>query len=150
MWWAAALLLTAQGGGGPADLSVPTWAPFPQGEFALNSLNSRAALRLAARSQERETPACLDDVCQPRVALPGVDPSFDLRGKRTEFALAVLDRLDAGAISDVARTIALTGVRVDYTPPQGLDTRAGFGSFNVFVRWRIDAFGTPSWLGGVP
>lgn len=127
------------------DLSAPSWGPL-QREL---ELNSQLGLREVARTQAGEPPPpCMDDVCQPRVALPGVDPSFDIRGKRTEFALAVLDRLDAATISDVARAIAMTGVRFDYTPPHGLDARAGFGSVNLFVRWRLDAFGTPLWVGG--
>jgi hypothetical protein len=149
MWWVTALLLTVQGGA-QGDLSAFTWVPFPREAFRIDWGSS---LRAAARTESKDNPACYDDVCQPRVAVPGVDPKFDIRGKRTEFALAVLDRLNVGPVSSLARAIAMTGVRLDYTPPQIGDTlsaRTSFGSVNVFVRWRLDAFSAPVWMANRP
>ncbi len=95
-------------------------------------------------------PACRAEFCQPRVAIPGRDPSFDTRGKRTELALAAIDHLQIGVVSSVARAIKTSGLQVDIRPSQletGSVNRGGFGSVNVGVRWRLDAWHTPTWIG---
>jgi hypothetical protein len=95
-----------------------------------------------------DNPACRAEFCQPRVSIPGKDPAFDGRGKRTEMALAAIDRLRLGAVSTVARAANTAGFRVDYRPPI-LDTlstgRGGFGKLDVGLRWRLDAFHGPVW-----
>lgn len=97
-----------------------------------------------------DNPACRAEFCQPRVSIPGREQEFDTRGKRTELALAFIDRLQIGAISGIARAINTSGVRVDYQPPQldsGSNERGGYGKLNVGVRWRLDAWSGPVWLG---
>lgn len=85
------------------------------------------------------TSPCASDVCQPVVAVPGFEPRWDARGRRTELFLSMLARMDLGAPSSAARWIAATGVSVDYRIPD----RAQALQFNVSMRWRIGAFGTP-------
>jgi hypothetical protein len=100
-------------------------------------------------------PACAGDVCQPRVAVPGYEPRYTARGKRTELALAFLDRLHAEPLATVAWWVARTGVRLDFTPPQ-LDpgqhpiTGAGWGRFQVLVRWKLDATNAPVFAARAP
>jgi len=89
------------------------------------------------------TPPCLVGVCQPVVAVPGFEPRWDARGRRTELFLSLLGRMDVGAISSAARWIAATGVTADYRMPD----RAQALQFNVSMRWRIGAFGGPlAWM----
>ena len=110
---------------------------------------SRAELLVAtANAGGTGSPACFADVCQPRVAVPGHEPRYDSRGRRTELALALLDRLDAEPLAGAARTVAATGLRLDWVPPQ-MDRAApghtGFGRVTVLVRWRLDAWSGPVW-----
>jgi len=84
-------------------------------------------------------PPCAVDVCQPVVAVPGFEPRWDVRGRRTDLFLSMLSRMDLGVPSSVARWVALTGVTVDYRMPD----RTQRLQFNVFMRWRIGAFGAP-------
>jgi hypothetical protein len=96
------------------------------------------------------SPACRADFCQPRVSIPGREQSFDTRGRRTELALAAIDRLGLGVVSSIARAANTSGVQIDYQPPQ-LDStssgRGGLGKLNVGVRWRLDAWSGPVWAG---
>ncbi len=109
-----------------------------------------AVLRVhAVAPPDSGNPACRAEFCQPRVAIPGRDASFDTKGKRTELALAAIDRLRLGALSDVARAASVAGVRVDYVPPQ-LDAWSGgrgggLGRLAVGLRWRLDAWHGPVW-----
>lgn len=95
-------------------------------------------------------PPCADDLCQPRVAVPGYEPQFSIRGKRTELALRLLDRARFEPLASLVWAMAVTGVRLDYTPARfdtgALDTgRGGWGHFQVLVRWRLGADGAPIW-----
>lgn len=87
----------------------------------------------------RRPPICAGDVCQPRVAVPGLEPSF--RGGRTDAVLAMLAGVPFPAVSKVARTIS--NVRVDYSPAGAAGER-GWGKLVVSLRWRIDASGAPA------
>ncbi len=104
---------------------------------ALRARDPSAARVIAAEATRGETgrpAACFYDTCQPVVSVPGFEPRLDLRGRRTELFLAMLDRLDLGPVNDVARFVASTGVRVDYTPERKL---------RVWLRWRIGPYGEP-------
>ncbi len=100
----------------------------------LPMLDSASARRVDATPPPRAL-----DVWQPAVDVPGFNRSWDVRGRRSEVLLSVLDRMDMGAISDVARWITTTGLTVDYRVPE----RAQAVHVNVAMRWHIDPFGTP-------
>jgi hypothetical protein len=96
------------------------------------------------------SPACIAEFCQPRIAIPGREPEFDTAGKRTELALAVIDGMKIGVISTIARAVQTSGLQIDYRPAQlesDSNARHGFGKLNVGVRWRLDAWHGPTWLG---
>jgi hypothetical protein len=140
---ALALRLLIGGGLGHAAGEVPEWAqPEPPSPPV-------ATLRAEA-PRGADNPACRAEFCQPRVSIPGQEPRFDSRGKRTEMALAAVDRLRLGVVSSLARAANTAGVRVDYLPSQ-LDNsdggRGGFGKLVVGVRWRLDAWHGPVWAG---
>jgi hypothetical protein len=138
---ALAMHLAIGGGVGHAPGELPGWArpdaPLPP----------VASLR-AERPSEDTNPACRAEFCQPRVSIPGREVQFDTRGKRTEMALAAIDRLQLGTVSTVARAANTAGVRVDYLPSQldsGSNGRGGFGKLAVGFRWRLDAWNGPVW-----
>jgi hypothetical protein len=139
---AVAVLLVLQGGAQPARSDMPEWAA------ALPPPSVVASLRPVGPARDGG-PACIADVCQGAVSLPGSAPVYDVAGRRTELALAMLDRMELGAVSSFARTAAITGLRVDYRPPQieafGGGRGGGYGKVKVVVRWRLDAFLTPVW-----
>jgi hypothetical protein len=140
---ALAMQLVIGGGVGHAAGEVPAWAiPEPLAAPV-------AGLRAEAPAAS-DNPACRAEFCQPRVAIPGREIRFDSRGKRTEMALTAIDGLGLGLISSVARAANAAGVRVDYLPQQ-LDTsntsRGGFGKVTAGVRWRLDAWNGPMWVG---
>jgi hypothetical protein len=128
---------------GRAPGELPGWArpdllPMPAAELRTES-GSAGASR-----------ACIAEFCQPRVAIPGREPEFDTRGKRTELALATIDGMQGGGVSAIARAINTAGIQVDYRPGQlesDSNSRRGFGSLHVGVRWRLDAWHAPTWLG---
>ena len=91
-----------------------------------------------------EPPPCAGDVCQPRVSVPGFEPKLEMRGKRTELFLALLDHVHFEPIATLAWAIAATGVRLDYTPGAMSDGpnsygRGGWGRFQVYLSFRLDA-----------
>lgn len=94
-----------------------------------------------------QPPPCSGDVCQPRVSVPGYEPKLELRGKRTELFLALLDRVHIEPIASLAWAVAATGVRLDYTPAamNGPNTlaRGGWGRFQVWLSFRLDAANSP-------
>jgi hypothetical protein len=117
------------------------WAPDPLGLDALPP------------SDAPEPPPCVGEVCQPRVAVPGHDPVYSIRGKRTELAVTYLRRLDLEPVATVASWLAVTGVRLDFTPPQFEPGKipvghAGWGRLTVWLRWRLDANNTPVFWNG--
>jgi hypothetical protein len=98
----------------------------------------------------RSPPACLGDVCQPQVSVPGYDPQYSMRGLRTQATVQALDSLRLEPVATVVWWLAATGVRLDYTPA-ALDAAAngggtGVSHLEVLLRWRMDAFGGPAWL----
>lgn len=133
-----ALLAAAPAGETPAPTA---WRPLPP--LVLPSPRPGASAREPA-------PACSGDVCQPRVSVPGFDPQVSMRGRRTELALALLDRAHVEPLATVVWVMAATGLRLDYTPAtfdRGVVSygHGGWGHLQVLVRWRIDALNTPVW-----
>jgi len=140
--WALAVMLLANGGAQP-----PLALSAGNGVDLAGRLGA-LSLVTGVPDEPEAPPACFVDVCQPRVAVPGFEPRFDARSKRTDLAAVALERLDAGMVARVARSIATTGLRLDYAPPQADPAgpgRGGFGRLNVFVRWRLDAWLGPVW-----
>jgi hypothetical protein len=93
-------------------------------------------------------------VCQPRVAVPGQDPRFSTRGRRTDLALSMLQRTHVAGVASMARLLARTGLRLDYSPARldparGLE-RNGWGEVHFGVRWRLDATNRPVWAATPP
>lgn len=124
----------------PADLRGLTVGPAARTPGLTTLLTADAASTLRTSPGR---PPCAGDVCQPVVAVPGFEPRWDARGRRTELFLSMLARVDLGAASSVARWIAGTGVSVDCRMPD----RAQALQFNVSMRWRIGALGTPrAWM----
>lgn len=89
----------------------------------------------------RAPPVCVADVCQPRIAVPGIEQGAR-SGSRTDAALAMLAGSPLGAVSRVAR--ALSNVRLDYSPSLGVPGERGWGRVVLSLRWRIDASGSPA------
>ncbi len=142
---------------------VSLLAAAPPGGEGLSPARSRPLLHLvqppwapvagtptaATPSGEVVAPPCSGDVCQPRVAVPGFEPRISMRGKRTELALALLDRARVEPLATMVWAMAATGLRLDYTPAtfdQGLDAgRGGWGHLQVLLRWRVNAANRPVW-----
>jgi hypothetical protein len=145
--WLAAVLLAIQGGAQPVPPEMPEWAAATPPASTLHSVRPMGP-------RPDGGPACIGEVCQGAVSLPGANPSYDGAGRRTELALAVIDRMDLGALSSIARTAAVSGLRVDYRPPQlealGGGKGGGYGKVKVVLRWRLDAFLVPSFADPFP
>jgi hypothetical protein len=145
--WLAAVLVVIQGGAQPAPPEMPEWAA------ATPPASVLAGVRPVGPRPDGG-PACIGEVCQGAVSLPGANPTYDGAGRRTELALAVIDRMDLGALSSIARTAAVSGLRVDYRPPQlealGGGKGGGYGKVKVVLRWRLDAFLVPSFADPFP
>ena len=139
-----ALQILIGAGLGHAAGEIPGWA-HPE------SLAAPVAQLRAEASTGSDSPACRAEYCQPRVSIPGREQPIDTRGKRTELALATIDGLRLGTVSTIARVVNASGVQVDYRPPQ-LEAATGgrgggLGKLNVGIRWRLDAWSGPVWLG---
>jgi hypothetical protein len=112
---------------------------------------ARAVLVLArgsARGEEVGAPACSGEVCQPIVTVPGFEPRYSSRGKRTELTLKLLEKARLEPFATAAFWFAASGLRLDYTPPQLSPGSyppgySGWGRASIWLRWRIDAAGTP-------
>jgi hypothetical protein len=90
-------------------------------------------------------PPCLGDVCQPRVSVPGFDPSYQ-RPSRTDLALSYLDRVRLEPFATIAWALLATGLRLEYNPPLfdgATQAPAGWGSIFVRVKFRVDAENHP-------
>ncbi len=93
-----------------------------------------------ARGRRAAAPACAADVCQPLVSVPGHEPKF--RGGRTDVVLALLSRSPLRPVSRMARSVADSNLRVDFSPSFGQSDR-GWGRLVVSLRWRLDATNQP-------
>ena len=90
--------------------------------------------------------ACVADVCQPRVAIPGREQKFSMSGRRTELALTYLDRLHLEPFATVAWWLVASGVRLDYSLDQSSDPTHGKAArprFQALLRWHLDALNRP-------
>ena len=106
------------------------------------------AVAAGATREDAGAPACSGEVCQPVVAVPGFEPHYSIRGKRTELTLKVLEKARLEPFATVAFWVAASGVRLDWTPPQLSPGSyppgyAGWGRASIWLRWRIDANATP-------
>jgi hypothetical protein len=146
----ALAVLVLVSGGARSQLALPDWAGAQalQVQHGLDGTLSESALRAAGAEEPWSPPACIGDTCQPRVSVPGFEQRIDMRGKRTELFVAALERMDAGIVATVARSMAVAGVRLEYRPPQlqqALPGRPGAGRLELLVRWRLDAWNDPVW-----
>jgi hypothetical protein len=91
-------------------------------------------------------PACFGEICQPRVSVPGFEPSIS-RAKRGELVLRILARSPVAPIASIAETIASSNLWLEFTPgplqtgPQR--TGSGWGRVVVSLRWHLDAANAP-------
>src|SRR5512136_3028214 len=112
----AVVLMALVSGGGRVDLAVP--GPGDVAVGALDGALTEVSLRAHAAESPWTPPACIGDTCQPVVSVPGFEPRIDVRGKRTEFFVSTLERMDAGLVAVVARSMSTAGVRLEFSPPQ--------------------------------
>jgi len=94
---------------------------------------------------EAATPACIGEVCQPRVTVPGFELGY-ARPSRTELAVVYLERADLEPFATVGWLLLATGLRFDYVPPvfdEASQAPARWGSVFVRVKFRIDADNKP-------
>jgi hypothetical protein len=90
-------------------------------------------------------PPCLGDVCQPRVSVPGFEPRYP-RAHRSELFVLALTRAHAEPFASVARALAATGLRLDWTPVALASPGSGahgWGSVFLRLRLRLDADNRP-------
>jgi hypothetical protein len=100
------------------------------------------ALRGATEPTAR--PVCVADVCPARVEVPGLAQPVR-KVHKTELFASMLDRAGIEPFATVAAVIARTGLRVGWSPPDPTNgDPAGWGSFMVRLRLRIDALGRPA------
>lgn len=88
-------------------------------------------------------PVCSGDVCQMVVDVPGYALSFgSTRTVRADAFVALLSISHVEPFASVGRALAVTGIRLDYSPssfePQGSGAR-GWGNVLLRVRLRLDA-----------
>lgn len=123
---------------------VPARAP----DLAIHAAPSsrEAALDVGARPEgDAPPPACLGELCQPRVSVPGHELKF-ARPSRTELAAVYLERANLEPFATVAWLLLASGLRFDYTPPEfGGPSQAPtrWGSVFVRVKFRVDADNVP-------
>jgi hypothetical protein len=116
--------------------------------LALGGSPGPSLLAGEARRGDAGGPACSGEVCQPVVAVPGYEPRYSIRGKRTELTLRVLEKARLEPFATAAFWLAASGLRLDYTPPQLSPGSyppgySGWGRASIWLRFRIDATGTP-------
>lgn len=131
--------------------AAPTWraAPARVAPAGAPLVASASALRIgppmagpvAPLQGERvgaSGPACLGDVCQPVVSVPGFEPRW--RKGRNELALGLLERADIQPISGLAALIVRSGIQVEFSPAVvDPGTRHGWGRLVLGYRWRLGA-----------
>lgn len=129
--------------------------------LTLEAAGGGLVLPARARRERAAPPACVGDVCQPRVDVPGFGPSFG-KAHKSELFVALLDEAHIEPIASIAWIFVVTGLRVDWTPanmdPSLGATRGGWGNVFVRLRLRIDANNRvvipersrlpPPWFGG--
>ncbi len=130
-----------------AELSLGVLRPAP--DLALHLRDpapgaaTASALEAGPRSR-RGGPICSGDVCQPVVSVPGFDPGYGGRDRRSELFVGLLTRAHVEPIATMAWALLATGLRFDWSPPifdGGSANAHGWGSVMVRLRLRIDAQG---------
>lgn len=99
----------------------------------------------SARAERATPPACLGDVCQPRVSVPGYEPRYG-RAHRSELFVLALDRAHVEPFATIGWALVATGLRFDYTPVafDGPNSGGhGWGSVFLRLRVRVDADNVP-------
>jgi hypothetical protein len=135
-----ALALGAPTASGMAELSRTALRPHPDLALRLRALGSAGepfAPVADGRGDAAVPPPCLGDVCQPRVAVPGFEPSYS-RPHRSELFVLALTRARVEPIATIAWALASTGLRLDWTPV-AMDgpNSGGHGWGSVFLRLRL-------------
>jgi len=113
----------------------------------------RAPLATDVGTADGEAPACVGDVCQPRVAVPGYEPKLSTRGKRTELAAHLLDRARLEPLASISHFLVATGLRFEFTPAaldRSTPRAGGWGRAQLSLRWRIDSSLRPVWSPQLP
>jgi len=147
----ALALLVLVSGGATSNLALPYFGRSRASEASpgLDGALTESALRTAVAADPWSAPPCIGDTCQPPVSIPGWhEPKIDMRGKRTEFFVSALEHMNAGFVATVARSMATTGIRLEYRPPQAQDAIPGHrnpGRIELMVRWRLDSWHGPVW-----
>jgi hypothetical protein len=142
-----ALALGAPTASGVAELSRTALRPHPDLALRLGG-GVPADEPFAAASERRRDqgpPPCLGEICQPRVSVPGFDPSYS-RPHRSELFVLALTRAHVEPIATIAWALASTGLRLDWTPVamDGPNSGGhGWGSVFVRLRLRLDADNVP-------
>ena len=135
---AITVVLAALPGFRPAPAPAQALVAYAPTAFALRAGPPSAGpvAPMASDRPARSGPACLGDVCQPVVSVPGFEPRW--RKGRNELALALLERADIQPISSLAALVARSGVLLDFSPPV-LDAgaRHGWGRLLVGFRWKL-------------
>jgi hypothetical protein len=133
------------------DLTLARWRSgeaLPRLEVRPGAERRARELAAGARpSTEGATPpACVADMCQVRVEIPGLVTTVR-RPHRTELFATMLDRAGIEPFATIAWIFARTGLRVDWSPPdRGTGDPARWGNFTIRVRLRIDAMNRPALL----
>lgn len=143
-----------------AAIALGTPSAEPIGALSMGTLRAPdLALRLAdlegagaspafgapRRRSSAGGPICSGDVCQPVVSVPGFEPGYSGRDRRSEAFVALLTKAHVEPIATMAWALLSTGLRFDYSPAafdSTTNVRArGWGSLTLRLRLRIDAQG---------
>lgn len=137
-----------------AGASTSTKGPAPASpgsvaDLLLAPLPPRTSPRLSSgpsRIPEAVTAPCLAGICQPVVDVPGYEVKF-LPASRTLLFADLLERSHVEPLASIVSVFAVTGLRLDYTPGfvEGASAsgRSRLGSFQLLLRWRLDAWNEP-------
>jgi hypothetical protein len=139
------LMLAAAQASPPASLQVDTRsARATRSSLALAQPDATLGSKSSAGAPGAS--ACVADVCQPRVDVPGYAPQF--ADRRQELFIALLQRTPLKPVASVANVIASTNLFVDYRPPHfdgsSASGHGGWGKLLLEFRLRLDASNLPS------
>ena len=95
---------------------------------------------------------CFGDYCPPRVSIDGYEPRYDADARKLELAFRVLRSIGWAPLTRVAEICQTTGLTIDVRPGV-VDSMSGrpahgWGEARLFLRWRLDALGRPTWAQG--
>jgi hypothetical protein len=119
---------------------MPDWAR------AENLPGASVNYRVAAAT-EAGMPPCLADICQPRVAVPGYEPHYDPRNRGNGLIVFASQQKQLGAVASMAGLADTLGLRAQYLQGGALGSGpGGKGMVTVGLRWRLDAWQSPTWI----